>query len=309
VDADAARELGVASGHAPGKATGWRFLGAGEGSSEHDGVSASSECFADVAAVAHAAVGDDWDVASGVAEVLIARRRAFNGGGDLGYAYAENFTGCADSAGPDTHEHTGDPGLHQFLGRLVSNGVTNDNGDADVLDKLFKDQTSRRGGDVTSARDGGLNDKDISAGVYSNRGQFLGVGRGTGDGTNATFRLDFPDALTDKFFLERRFRQALNDGCRIILRSGYDFGDGSSSIIVATLEALKVHNCEAAAVSELDRERGIDDGIESSGDDGEGKCVLRYAEMDIGKFGVDGDCAGDDRYFVKAVGGSEFFVW
>jgi hypothetical protein len=73
---------------------------------------------------------------------------------------------------------------------------------------------------------------------------------------------------------------------------------------VAALEALEVHNGEGAPLACLDREAGVDDGVERGGDDGMIESQVLDAEVDISEFRVDGDVTGGDRDFVEPVGGS-----
>ena len=75
---------------------------------------------------------------------------------------------------------------------------------------------------------------------------------------------------------------------------------------MAALQPLEVHDGEAAATAHLDGELRIDDGVEGGGEDGMIELVVAYTEANVGEVRVYGDAAGDDRDFVKAVGGPEF---
>jgi hypothetical protein len=161
---------------------------------------------------------------------------------------------------------------------------------------------------VTGRCDGRLHDEDVCAGVYGDGCELLGVSGGARHCGNAAAGLDLLHALTDEVLLERCLGKALDDGGRVFLRRGYDFGDGGAGVVVAALEALEIHDRETAAVAELDREVRVDDGIECRRENGEAERVLGDAEVDVREFGVHGEVPGDDRDFVKPVGGSEFFV-
>ena len=94
LDPLAARQLGVVRLGPPVVAAAGRVGGAGEGGAEHDGVGAAGDGLDDVAAVAHAAVGDDVDVAAaGLVEVVAAGR------GDVGDRAAPSGRGCRACVG------------------------------------------------------------------------------------------------------------------------------------------------------------------------------------------------------------------
>ena len=95
-DARAARQVGVRRGHSPMIAAARRFVRLGKRAADHDGVRAAGERFANIAAFAHSAVGDDRNIARGFLEIGIARRRAIDRGRDLRHAEAED---AARSAG------------------------------------------------------------------------------------------------------------------------------------------------------------------------------------------------------------------
>src|SRR5204862_5812448 len=73
LDAGAAWERAVRRRHAPVVAAPGRFAGLGERRAEHHSIGAARDRLADVAAGPHAAVGDDLDVAAGLAEVQVPR--------------------------------------------------------------------------------------------------------------------------------------------------------------------------------------------------------------------------------------------
>ena len=85
-----------------------------------------------------------------------------------------------------------------------------------------------------------------------------------------------------------------------------DLRDRGLGVFVAALQPLEVHHREAAALAHLDGEPGVDDGVQRGGEDRVSNVMLAYAEVDIRQLRVDGDGAGNDRHFVKPVGGSEF---
>ena len=103
--ARAARQLGVEGGHAPVVAVAGRLVGARQRRADHHGVGAAGEGLGDVAAVAHAAVGDDLHVLARLQHVLRAGRGDVGDGGGLRNADAQHAAGGARGAGADAHEH------------------------------------------------------------------------------------------------------------------------------------------------------------------------------------------------------------
>ncbi len=104
-DARAARKIGVRRGHAPMIAVARRFVRFGESAADHDGVRAAGERFANVAALAHSAVGDDGNVARGFLEIGVARGGAIDRRRDLRHAEAEHAARGAGRARTDADEH------------------------------------------------------------------------------------------------------------------------------------------------------------------------------------------------------------
>src|SRR5262249_13611740 len=90
-NAGAARELRVRRGHAPVVTASGRFLRAGKNRSEHDRVGAGNYCLTEIARLLDAAVGDDRDVAAGLAIEVVAGGGALDGRAHLGNADAQHL--------------------------------------------------------------------------------------------------------------------------------------------------------------------------------------------------------------------------
>src|SRR5919106_561976 len=101
LDTRAARKRGVERGHAPVVTAARRFVGAGKGRADHDGVGAAGDRLGDVAAGSHPAVGDDVHVAPRIEKMLRARRGRVGDRRRLRNAYAEHASGRARGAGAD----------------------------------------------------------------------------------------------------------------------------------------------------------------------------------------------------------------
>lgn len=87
-------------GHAPVITSPRRLLGLGKDGAKHYGVSTGGKGFAEVSAVAEAAVGDYGDISSRLALVFIPGSGAVHGGGYLGDTNAEDLPGGAGCPGP-----------------------------------------------------------------------------------------------------------------------------------------------------------------------------------------------------------------
>src|SRR4051812_34205250 len=85
-DAGAARQRGMEGRHPPVVTAAGRLLGAGQRRADHHRVGPAGNRLGDVAAGAHAAVGDHIDVLTGLEHVLGARRRDIGDRGRLWHA-------------------------------------------------------------------------------------------------------------------------------------------------------------------------------------------------------------------------------
>ena len=139
---------------------------------DHDGVRAAGERFANVAAFAHSAVGDDRNVARGFLEIGIARRGAIDRGGDLRHAETEDAARGAGRAGPDADENRGRTAFHDLEGDVVADGVADDDRDAHVAAEFFEIERFIFRGNVADRRDGALHDENIRAGFLRDRAEF-----------------------------------------------------------------------------------------------------------------------------------------
>src|SRR5436190_11139291 len=90
--------------HAPVETAAWRLLGARQRRADHHGVRARGDSFRDVPACAHAAVGDDVAVLTGLKHVLGPRGRDVGDCGGLGNPDSKNPARRARGAGTDADE-------------------------------------------------------------------------------------------------------------------------------------------------------------------------------------------------------------
>ena len=141
--ARAARERRVERRHAPVEAAAGRLVGAGQRRADHHGVGAAGDRLGDVAAGAHAAVGDDLDVLAGLEHVRRARAGDVGDRRRLRDAEAEDAARRARGAGADADEHAGRAGAHEVQARVVAGAAADDDRDADLADELLEVQRRR----------------------------------------------------------------------------------------------------------------------------------------------------------------------
>ena len=115
-----------------------RFVRLGKSAAHHDGVRAARQRFANVAASAHSAIGDDRHVARCFFEISIARRRAIDGRSDLRNTQPEHTARSAGRSRSDADQNRGRPALHDLEGHIVTNRVSDDHGNAHLAAKFFQ---------------------------------------------------------------------------------------------------------------------------------------------------------------------------
>src|SRR5205085_8076596 len=107
-----------------------RFLRASECATDHYCVRTASERFANIAAFAHSAVGNDWDVARSFFEVSVTRGGAIYRRGHLRHAKSKNSARSARCAGSDANQNTGRTAFHDFESDIIANRVADDHRNA-----------------------------------------------------------------------------------------------------------------------------------------------------------------------------------
>ena len=105
---------------------------------DHDGIRAASEGFANIAALAHAAVGDDRNVARGFFEVGIAGSGAVNRGRDLRHAETKDAARSAGGTGTDPDQNCCRSAFHNLEGNVEADGVTDDDWDPHFAAEFFQ---------------------------------------------------------------------------------------------------------------------------------------------------------------------------
>src|SRR5260221_4334621 len=308
MNAGAAREVGVRRGHAPMIAAAGRFLGAGEGGADHDGIGTAGERLADVAALGHAAIGDDRDGFPRFLEVGVAGRGAVDGRGDLRHAEPEDPARRAGRAGADADEDAGDAVLHEFKDDAVGNGVADDDrylarlGEGGEVERLVL------AGDVFDGRDGRLDDEEVRARLLGDGGKPLRLLGNGGDGHDAAAFAQLLHPPGDELFLDGRQIKLLDQLRHGVLVGLRDLGQDIFRIFVASLDAFEVDHAEAAQLGHFNAETDVGDAVHRAGDDGnlefEGFLAVRTGDLERGidLVGVDRDFSGDQGNFIETVG-------
>src|SRR5215471_17748743 len=141
----------------------WRFLRLGKRTAHHDCVSAASQRLANVAASAHAAVGDDRHIPRCFFKVSVTRCRAVDRGSDLRNSESKHSTRSASGSGPYTNQHRSRPALHYLKSHIVADCVSYDHRDTHLAAKFFKIKRPVLRGNVTHSGNRTLHNKNVRA--------------------------------------------------------------------------------------------------------------------------------------------------
>src|SRR5439155_18714990 len=163
LDPRTARKIHVRRSHAPVVTGAGRFLSTSERAADHDGICATSERFANVAAFAHPAVGDDRNVTRRFFEISVAGGCAIDRGSDLRHAESKHTARGASCAGSDTNKHASWAAFHDFESDVITNSVSDDHWNAHVGAKFCEIERFVLGGKVARGRDRALDDINLCA--------------------------------------------------------------------------------------------------------------------------------------------------
>ena len=167
VHARAARQRGVERRHAPVVAAAGRLVRAGERRADHHRVGAARDRLGDVAAGAHAAVGDDVHVHAGLVEVTDARARGVGDRGRLRHTDAEHAAARARVARADADEHADRAGAHEVQRGGVRRAAADDHRQVELADELLQVERLALGvvRHVLGRHDRALHDEHVELGV------------------------------------------------------------------------------------------------------------------------------------------------
>ena len=200
-----------------------------------------------------------------------------------------------------------DAGFHDFECDVVGGAVSDDYGDVYHFEEFGESESADAAGFVACRGYCRLDDEDVCAGVDGEGCELLGVCWGNGDGASGAAFFDLPYSLSDQIFLDWGGVDSLEGLGHFILGGVYDLIEHFLWVVVFGVDAFQIQRCESALSVEFDGGFGRYDGIHGGGDDGRGEGHAVEVELDVGEFGVDGDCAWGDGDFVEPVGASDFF--
>ncbi len=303
-----ARQRRVKGGHAPVETSRRRFDGAGQRGSDHHGVGAAGDGLGDVAAPAHAAVGDHVHVHAGLIEVAHARTGDVGDRGRLGNTDAEHRARRAGVARSHAHEHTGGAGAHEVQCGLVARAAADDHRQFELADELL--QVERLDGlrDVFRRDDGPLDDEDVETGVQDGLGHPVGArGRDRRRGGDAG-ALHLRDALGDQFDLDRLQVHLLHPGRRLVVVEFADLFEERHRVLVTGPETLEVQDAESTEATELDRGVGRHGPVHRRTEDRQVELVGVDLPGDVDVLGIARAPRRHDGDVVEAVGLSRRFI-
>jgi hypothetical protein len=275
--------------------------GPGQRGADHHGVGAAGEGLGDVAAGAHAAVGDDLHVAAALVQVPHPGRRGVGDGRALRDPDPEHLARRAGGPRADPDQDADGPRPHQVEGRLVRGAPSDDDGKVVGGDELLEVQGLRLGRDVLGGDDRALDDQDVEVRLHHDVGVALDSRRRQAGRSRDAGLLDLGDALVDQLFFDRLLVELLHPGRGRLGRQGGDLLEHRVGILVAGLEALEVQDREPAEPADGDGRRRRDDGIHGRSQQRQLEPVALELPADVDVVGVPGPPGGHDRQVVEAV--------
>src|SRR5207247_8768307 len=114
LDPRSAREIHMRGRHSPMITGARRLLRASKRAADHDCIRATRERFANVAALAHSAVGDDWDITRRFFEISVARGSTIDRGGDLRHTQSKHTARSASCSRTDANDNADRAAFHNF---------------------------------------------------------------------------------------------------------------------------------------------------------------------------------------------------
>src|SRR4030095_2479701 len=146
----------------------------------HDGIRATSERLANIAASAHPAISDDWHVSRCFFEVSVARRRAIDCRSDLRNTQSKHTACSARRPWADADQSRSGPTLHDFESHVITYSVSYNHRNAHLTAKLFQVERLVLRRNVSHRRNRALYDENVCAGLL---GDLTELGRSLRNGT------------------------------------------------------------------------------------------------------------------------------
>ena len=293
---------GMEGRHPPVEAAAGRLLGAGQRRADHHRVGAAGDRLRDVAAGAHAAVGDHVAVLAGLQHVLGAGRGDVGDRGRLGDADPEHAAGSAGGAGADPDQDANRAGAHQVQPGRVGGATADHRRHRDLGDELLQVQRLDAGRDVLGGDHRSLDDEDVEPGLDRKLVVVANPLRGERAAGHRPLLLDLGDPLADQLRLDRL-------GVDLLQQPGGEMGGRRGDplqllvgVLVARPDALQVEHAEAAELVGQRRGLGTDDAVHRRSDQRQLEAIRAERPGDVYVIGIAGPARRDDRDVVESVG-------
>ena len=232
--------------HAPVEAAARRLVGARERRADHHGVGAAGDGLGDVAAVAHAAVGDHVHVVAGLEHVLRARGLDVRDRRGLGHADAEHAAVVHAAPGPTPTSTPTAPVRIRWRPVEYEAQPPTTTGTGTSRMNSLRLSGSEAVRDVLGRDDRALDDEDVEARLE--RGLVVGADplRRERGGRDHALVLDLADPLRDQLLLDGLLVDALHLRRGVLLGELRDALELVVRVLVAGPDALEVEHGEAA---------------------------------------------------------------
>src|SRR5918995_3227294 len=301
VDARPARQVGMERRHPPGEPTPRRLVRAGERGAEHHRVGAARDRLGDVAAGAHAAVGDHVHVDAGLVEVADAGAGGVGDRGRLRYADAEHAAGGALMPGAHADEDADRARPHQVQRRGVRRTPADDDRQVELADELLEIQGLRGLRDVLGRHNRALDHQDVELGIDDELGVSLdALGRQRRARDHAR-RLDLLDAGADQLLLDRLGVDLLEAASGLLGLELADLLEDPLGILVAGPQAFEVEAAHAPELADTDRRRRRSHPVHRRRHQREVEVERVELPGDVDVLGISRPAAGDDGDVVEPV--------
>src|SRR5205085_2833730 len=249
-------------------ATSGRFVRLGKRAAHHDRVCAACQRLANVAASAHAAVGDDRHIPRCFFEVSVSRCRAIDRGSHLRNPESEYTTRSASSSGPDTNQDRSRPALHYLESHIVPNCVSYDHRDTHLTAKFFKIERLVLRRNVTDGGNRALDDENVRASFLRDSAKFRSALRnGTYRGYNAGV-LNLTHTRSNQILLDRFLVNPLQQGSNFRFIRFNNLLQDFLRVLIARLYSFKIQNGQPAELIHCDGEAHIDHAVHGAGENG-----------------------------------------
>ena len=300
--ARAARKRRMEGRHPPVVAVPGRLVGAGERRADHHGVGAAGERLRDVAAVAHAAVGDHLHVLARLEHVLRARRRDVRDRRGLRDADAEHAARGAGGARPDADEHADRAGAHQVQPGRVGGAAADHHRHRHLADELLQVERLGARRHVLGRDHRALDDEDVEAGLDRGLVVVAHALRRERGGRDHALVLDLADPLRDAGpRASARRRCAASPPVATSLGCCGDALELARGVVVARPDALEVEDGEPAEVAEDAGGLGRDDAVHGGSEQRQVEAVRTEGPGDVDVIGIARAPARHYRDVIEAI--------